>query len=133
MPPGRSLVAVAAGDRWLVAFILATLGVLAAGSYARQVARDAAQRARRGEAATTRGVRRRAGVLIALGPGIGFATSPTFGEHAWLIAGGAVALAALGTWAERQQDPDRLTAAMIGVAAATAVVAGVRFGPPGVR
>src|SRR5450759_3700004 len=106
MPIGPAPVAVAAADRWLLAFSLATLAVLAVGSFARRVARTGAARARRGEARSTPGVRRRAGVVVAL--------------------------AVLGAWAERHRDPDRFAAVMIIVAAAIAVVGGVRFGPTGV-
>jgi UDP-N-acetylmuramyl pentapeptide phosphotransferase/UDP-N-acetylglucosamine-1-phosphate transferase len=132
VPIGLAPVAVAAGDRWLLAFSLATLAVLAVGSFARRVARTGAARARRGEAPSTPGVRRRAGVVIVLGPVIGFATSPTLGEHTLLVVGGAVALAVVGVQVERRPEADRLVAVAIVVAAALAVAFGVRFGPTGV-
>jgi UDP-N-acetylmuramyl pentapeptide phosphotransferase/UDP-N-acetylglucosamine-1-phosphate transferase len=129
MPGGSLFVAVAATDRWLLAFILSMLAVLAAGALARRAARAASARGPRRQPAR---VRRRAGALIALGPVIGFATSPTLGERAWLIALGAPALAAVGLAAERRPDADRRVAVGITGAAALAVLAGVRAGPTGV-
>lgn len=132
MPPRGALLAIAAGDRWLLAFALATLSVLAAGGFARRVARIHRGRARRDPSRVPPSVRRRAGVLIAAGPMVGFLTSPTLGEHALLAALGAVALAAAATAVERRPDADRFVAALVVAAAAIAVAFGVRFGPTGV-
>src|SRR6516162_1557414 len=121
MPGGPLITAVATADRWLLALILAVLTVLGAGSLARRAARAASTRRRRGAASRPR-VRRRAGILIALGPVIGLAVSPTVGEHAWLIALGAVALAVLGLAVERRPDADRRVAMGISAAAAIAVL-----------
>ncbi len=129
--PSGSLLAIAASDRWLLAFALAALAVLVGGTLLRRAAKHARARARaRGE--ETRGLRRSAGVLLVAGPLVGFLTSPTFGEHALIAVVGAVALAVIGVAADRRPDADRLIFWSILVVATLAVVAGVRVGPTGV-
>ena len=87
MPPALTPLALAVGDRWLIAFSLATAAVLVAGVAVRHVARDARARARaRGE--ETRGLRRNAGVLLALGPLVGFVVAPTLDEGALVVVVG---------------------------------------------
>jgi UDP-N-acetylmuramyl pentapeptide phosphotransferase/UDP-N-acetylglucosamine-1-phosphate transferase len=124
-------VALVASDRWLLTFALAALAVLVAGTLLRRTAREARARARaRGE--ETRGLRRSAGVLLVLGPVIGFATSPTLGEHALVAVLGALALAVVGAVADRRPDGDRLVAIAVVATAAFAVATGVSAGPTGV-
>ncbi len=131
MPPLGFPVAVAAGDRWLLAFALATIAVLAAGAAMRRTAHEARARARaRGE--PTRGLRRGAGILLVLGPLIGFATSPSLGEGALVIAAGSLALGVVGAIADRRPDGDRIASIAILVMAGVAVISGVEAGPTGV-
>jgi UDP-N-acetylmuramyl pentapeptide phosphotransferase/UDP-N-acetylglucosamine-1-phosphate transferase len=132
MRVGTAILGVATANRWLLTFILAILAVLVAGSVTRRVARVVTRRDRRRRRNRTRGVRRRAGVALALGPVIGFVISPTLGEDALLVAAGAVAFALFGVWVDRREDADRLTAGAITVGAAIAVLAGVRLSPTGV-
>jgi UDP-N-acetylmuramyl pentapeptide phosphotransferase/UDP-N-acetylglucosamine-1-phosphate transferase len=132
MSVGTAMLGVATANRWLLTFVLAILAVLAVGSLARRAARVATARHRRRGANRTRGVRRRAGVALALGPVIGFVISPTLGEDALLITAGAVALAVFGVRVDRRADADRLTVGAVAVAAAIAVLAGVRLSPTGV-
>ena len=135
MPPGSPFrlgagaLAVNTENRWLLVFSIVAAMVLVAGTLARRAAR----RTPNEESATSsRGIRRRAGLLLALGPVIGLAFAPSPDTLTVLAALGAVALAVVGALVERAKRADRLTMTVTVVAAAVAVVAGARFGPTGV-
>ncbi len=119
--------AVAAGDRWLLTFALAALTMLVLGWFLRRSAHEARSRGRR-----NRGVRRRAGILILLGPVIGFASSPTFGEGALVATLGAVVLGVVAAVADRQPKGDRIVFVAVLAMAGIAVVTGTQAGPTGV-
>ena len=127
---GADLFAVTTENRWLLLFSVVAAVVLVAGTFARRVARRTLNGDGNG---STRGIRRRAGVLLALGPliGLAFATSPD--TLTVIAAVGSVALAAVGILVERAKRADRLTMTVTVVAAAVAVAAGARFGPTGVH
>jgi UDP-N-acetylmuramyl pentapeptide phosphotransferase/UDP-N-acetylglucosamine-1-phosphate transferase len=138
-------------DRWLLAFAVSVFVVLVGG----WLARDAARRATRvstgpkassgdlgasndvsGDAdapPTVRGIRRRAGALLAVGPLAGFLVDPTARGHVVLAALGGAALATFGALYERRRDFDRTVALVAASAALVALVAGVRFSPTGVE
>ncbi|HXY91648.1 MAG TPA: hypothetical protein VEP49_04170, partial [Acidimicrobiia bacterium] len=120
--PSAVAFAVSTANRWLVLFSIVALLVLVGGFLARRAARRA----------NGNGIRRRAGVLIAIGPLVGLAFAPTFGTLTVVAALGATALAGAGFLVERSSRADRLTMTLTVVAAAVAVAAGARFGPTGV-
>lgn len=131
MPLSLAAVFGAPADRWLVAFALAVFLVLAGGWWARERARKAGSGSADGEA-RVRGTRRRAGVLLAVGPVAGFLVAPGAGDRVLLAALGAVALGVFGAVVERRRDFGRQVAVAAALAALAAVVAGVRFAPTGV-
>jgi UDP-N-acetylmuramyl pentapeptide phosphotransferase/UDP-N-acetylglucosamine-1-phosphate transferase len=115
-------VAVSTANRWLLAGIIAAGVVLGLASYARSKSRRSQQR----------GTRRRAGALVAIGPLVGLVLAPEYGDHAVLIAVGALALALVGVAVERSSRADQSTWLAICIAAVVAVAAGIRLGPTGV-
>jgi UDP-N-acetylmuramyl pentapeptide phosphotransferase/UDP-N-acetylglucosamine-1-phosphate transferase len=125
-------VTVAPGDRWLLAFTLAALLVLAGGAWFRREARERGSRDREAEPAI-RGLRRRAGVLLAIGPVVGLLVAPGAGGHAVVAAVGAVGLAVFGMVTERRRDHARQIALAALLASLLAVVGGVQFEPTGVE
>jgi UDP-N-acetylmuramyl pentapeptide phosphotransferase/UDP-N-acetylglucosamine-1-phosphate transferase len=131
MPWAPPFAVVAANNRWLLGFSIATLLVVAGAAVARRGAQAGRARAgRRGPA--PRGLRRRSGALVAIGPVVGLVVAPDF-EAVMVVAGlGAVALAVFGLVTERQESPQRVTFIWVSIAAAAAVAAGARFGPTGV-
>src|SRR5205823_14036780 len=101
--------AVTGGDRFMLAFSVSTLAVLTGGALVRRAARrrprESAQEPEtepepsgpgRRSSRSSRGVRRRAGSLVALGPIIGLAAGGSPTKLTVVAAVGAVALAALG-------------------------------------
>lgn len=132
MGGGGAILALTAGDEWLLAFAISTLAVLAGCAVTRRRAHVARGKARRGLAPARRGMRHRAGALMALGPVLGFLSSPSLGEHALIVALGAVVLAAFGAAIERRDDADRLVLLGVAVVSIAAVAAGVRLEPTGV-
>jgi UDP-N-acetylmuramyl pentapeptide phosphotransferase/UDP-N-acetylglucosamine-1-phosphate transferase len=131
MPWTRSLAVITASDRWLLGFSIAALFVVAGATAVRRGARLARARAEQRESAL-RGLRRRSGALVALGPAIGLALAPDFEIVMLVTVLGTGALAVLGLVTERASAPQRPTLIAVGLAAAAAVVAGARFGPTGV-
>ncbi len=129
-PPG--VLALSTGNRVLLSASLAALATVAGGSYLRHLARAARARREQDPTATSRGLRRRAGALVSLGPVLGFAlvSSDTTESIAVLVA--VVGLAAFGLWAEDRPESGAVTPGVILGAAVVAVAAGVRFGPTGV-
>jgi UDP-N-acetylmuramyl pentapeptide phosphotransferase/UDP-N-acetylglucosamine-1-phosphate transferase len=131
MPWAPPVAVVAANNRWLLGFSIATLLVVVGAAVARRGAQAARSRAdRRGPA--PRGWRRRSGALVAIGPTVGLIVAPGFEAVMLVAALGAVALAVFGLVTERHESPQRATFISVSVAAAAAVVAGARFGPTGV-
>jgi UDP-N-acetylmuramyl pentapeptide phosphotransferase/UDP-N-acetylglucosamine-1-phosphate transferase len=123
---------VAPGDRWLLAFTIATVLVLVGGIVLR---REARRRGSRGDADRrheVRGLRRRAGALLGLGALVGWLVAPGAGHGAFVAAAGAVALAIVGAVAERWKDFSRQIYVVVLVAAVVAVIGGTRFAPTGV-
>jgi UDP-N-acetylmuramyl pentapeptide phosphotransferase/UDP-N-acetylglucosamine-1-phosphate transferase len=131
MPWVPSVAVIAASDRWLLGFSIAALLVVVGAVIVRRGAQAARERAEdRGE--SRRGMRRRSGALVALGPAAGLVAAPDF-EAVMLIAVlGALALAGFGMVTERHSAPQRATLVAVSVAAAAAIAAGARFGPTGV-
>lgn len=121
----------APADRWLVAFTAAVLVVLVGGWCARLASR-AGGSGDESHHAPVRGVRRRAGALLAVGPLAGVLVAPGAGDHVAVAAIGALGLAGLGLVVELRRDADRLVALVVAGFALGAVVAGVRFAPTGV-
>jgi UDP-N-acetylmuramyl pentapeptide phosphotransferase/UDP-N-acetylglucosamine-1-phosphate transferase len=117
-------VAVSTANRWLLAGIAAVAIVLGLASYAR-----AESRRQEGE---RRGMRRRAGALIALGPLVGLLFAPELGELTLVVALGAIVLAMVGAALERSTRAEQGALVAVLVAAGVAVVAGARLGPTGV-
>lgn len=117
-----------AADRWLVAFSVSVLVVLVGASVFRHLARTHA----RDPEDRHRGTRRRAGVLLAVGPVVGFLVAPAAGAHVGVAAVGAVALGVFGVVLERRPQVGRLVAVAAAVVALVAVADGVRFAPTGV-
>jgi len=117
-----------AADRWLAAFSISVLVVLAGASVFRHLARTHA----RDPDDQRRGTRRRAGVLLAVGPVVGFLVAPGAGAHVGIAALGAVGLGAFGVAFERRQHFGRWSALAVAVVALLAVVDGLRFAPTGV-
>ena len=128
---GAGALAVSTENRWLLVFSIVAAVVLGAGTLARRAARRQSDGNGNGGTAS-RGIRRRAGVLLALGPLIGLALAPSPDTLTVVAAVGAAALAAVGVVVERAAHADRLTMAATVIAAAVAVIAGARFGPTGV-
>jgi UDP-N-acetylmuramyl pentapeptide phosphotransferase/UDP-N-acetylglucosamine-1-phosphate transferase len=131
MPWAPSLAVITASDRWLLGFSLASLLVVAGAMAVRRGARIAKARTQQREPAP-RGLRRRSGALVALGPAIGLALAPDFEIVMPITVLGAVALAVFGLVTERESAPQRATLLAVALAAAAAVAAGARFGPTGV-
>jgi UDP-N-acetylmuramyl pentapeptide phosphotransferase/UDP-N-acetylglucosamine-1-phosphate transferase len=127
----RTVAALAVGDRWLLTFIVTVVAVLFAGGQIRRVARVARARSR-AAAHAPRHLRRRAGALIALGPVVGLAISPTLHEHALVAAVGGAALAIVGWRVDRTQGADRVIVGAVLATAAIAAASGVALGPTGV-
>src|SRR6478609_11960144 len=122
---GAGALAVSTENRWLLVFSIVAAVVLGAGMLARRAARRQSGGNGNGNGATaTRGIRRRAGVLVALGPLIGLALAPSPDTLTVVAAVGAAALAVVGVAVERVARADRLTMAATVVAAAVAVIAG---------
>jgi UDP-N-acetylmuramyl pentapeptide phosphotransferase/UDP-N-acetylglucosamine-1-phosphate transferase len=136
MPPGSPFrlgagaLAVSVENRWLFVFSIVAAMVLVAGTLARRAARRSPNE---DGSTSSRGIRRRAGVLLALGPLIGLALAPSPDTLTVVAAVGAVALAGVGVAVERAKRADRLTMTVTIIAAAVAVAAGARFGPTGVE
>src|SRR5262245_13649017 len=131
MPWAPPVAVVAASNRWLLGFSIATLLVVVGAAVARRGAHAARSRAhRRGPA--PRGWRRRSGALVAIGPAVGLLVAPGFDAVMLVAALGAVALAVFGLVTERLDSPQRVAFISVSIAAAAAVVAGARFGPTGV-
>jgi UDP-N-acetylmuramyl pentapeptide phosphotransferase/UDP-N-acetylglucosamine-1-phosphate transferase len=131
MPWAPPVAVIAASDRWLLGFSIAALLVVAGALIARRGAQAARDRAHGGGPAR-RGMRRRSGALVALGPAVGLVVARDF-EVVMLVAVlGALALAVFGLATERQSAPQRATVVAASIAAAAAVAAGARFGPTGV-
>ena len=128
---GAGALAVSTENRWLLVFSIVAAVVLGAGTIARRAARRQSDGNGNGGTAS-RGIRRRAGALLALGPLIGLALAPSPDTLTVVAAVGAAALAAVGVVVERAARADRLTMAATVIAAAVAVIAGARFGPTGV-
>lgn len=128
-PPLGALLG-ALSDRWLLAFAVAALVVLAGGWVARNAARKGANAP--DSDAQVRGLRRRAGALLAAGPVAGFLVAPTAGNHVAIAAAGALALAIFGAVFERRRDFGRWVALAAAGAALFAVGGGVRLEPTGV-
>jgi UDP-N-acetylmuramyl pentapeptide phosphotransferase/UDP-N-acetylglucosamine-1-phosphate transferase len=131
MPGAPPLAVIAASDRWLLGFSIAALLVVAGALAARSGVQRARSR-RAGDEPAPRGVRRRSGALVALGPAVGLAVAPDFDAVMLVAALGAVALAGFGLVTERHPSPQRATVVAVSIAAAVAVAAGARFGPTGV-
>ena len=133
MPPAV-VIAASAVDRWLVAFAVATVAVLAIGTFARRAAQQRSGQPEPADAPTG-AIRRRAGAVVALGPLIGLLLAPALLHVPAAVAVaalGAVALAAVGWFVERSERADQATFVATALAALAAVIAGVRFGPTGV-
>src|SRR5215207_3937618 len=125
--------AVAAWDRWILAFSIAAGLVLIGGAFARRYARRGPKPAERTDRRDNRkGIRRRAGALLALGPLAGLALAPVVGSMALLVALGGTVLALFGMVIERSPHADVLALGGIAVAAGVAVAAGAELGPSGV-
>jgi UDP-N-acetylmuramyl pentapeptide phosphotransferase/UDP-N-acetylglucosamine-1-phosphate transferase len=131
VPPAVVAALVAPGDRWLLAFVLATVVVLVGGAEVRRIARRRGGRDRNQEP-EVRGLRRRGGALLAAGPLVGLLVAPAAGDRAALAAIGALALGIFGAATERRRDFTRQVWWVALGAAVVAAVAGVRFGPTGV-
>jgi UDP-N-acetylmuramyl pentapeptide phosphotransferase/UDP-N-acetylglucosamine-1-phosphate transferase len=131
MPWGPPLAVFTASDRWLLGFSIATLLVVAGAAMARRGARHARVRAQRREP-VQRGLRRRSGALVALGPVVGLIVAPDFHAVMLIAALGSLALAVFGLVTERHAEPQRATFLVVSAAAVIAVAAGARFGPTGV-
>jgi len=123
---------VAPGDRWLLAFLVATVLVLVGGTVFRAQARRTGSRGDAEDRHEVRGVRRRAGALLGLGPLVGWLVAPTAGHGAFVAAAGAVVLAIVGAVSERRRDFTREIYLVVLVAAVVAVIGGARFAPTGV-
>src|SRR5829696_1843313 len=128
-----SVLAVEVANRWLLAFSIAALVVLLAAAIMRREARLT----RLGERGTharpkRRTYRRRAGVLLALGPVIGLAAAPFASALTITIAVGAAILAAVGLVVDQSKRAELLKLLATLVAAGAAVLAGASFGPTGV-
>ena len=106
--------------------------VLIGGTVFRGAARRHGRRGDEERQHEVRGLRRRAGALLALGPLVGWLVAPAAGHGAFVAAAGAVALAILGAFAERRRDFSRQIYLAVLVAAVVAVIGGVRFAPTGV-
>jgi UDP-N-acetylmuramyl pentapeptide phosphotransferase/UDP-N-acetylglucosamine-1-phosphate transferase len=128
MPFGHGVVALTSENRWLLVFTVVAAIVLVGGAAARRAARRNST-----DSGNGRGVRRRAGALVALGPLIGLALAPSPGTLAVVAAVGGALLAVVGMAVERTKRADRSTMAATVAAAAVAVIAGARFGPTGVE
>src|SRR5215211_8693592 len=104
MPWAPPVAVIAASDRWLLGFSIAALLVVVGAVIARRGAQTARERTHGGEPAR-RGMRRRSGALVALGPAVGLVVAPDF-EVVMLVAVlGALALAVFGLATERQSAP----------------------------
>jgi UDP-N-acetylmuramyl pentapeptide phosphotransferase/UDP-N-acetylglucosamine-1-phosphate transferase len=131
------VLAVAAWNRWLLAFSVAAGAVLLGG----MLARSAAQRVPKMRAPAdsddserrAAGIRRRGGGLLALGPLIGLALAPTTGRITVVLALGGAGIAVFGMIIERSSHADSLALIGVAVAAAVAVAAGAELGPTGVH
>ena len=131
MPWAPPVAVVAASNRWLLGFSVAALLVVVGAEVARRRSKAVRERAgRRGPA--PRGLRRRSGALVALGPAVGLIVAPEFDAVMLVAAVGAVALALFGLVTERHESPQRATFVSVSIAAVVAVAAGARFGPTGV-
>src|SRR6476619_6665723 len=100
---GAGALAVSTENRWLLLFSIVAAVVLGAGMLARRAARrqSGGTGNRNGNGGTaTRGIRRRAGVLVALGPLIGLALAPSPDTLTVVAAVGAAALAVVGVAVE---------------------------------
>ncbi|MFN8024865.1 MAG: DUF4012 domain-containing protein [Acidimicrobiia bacterium] len=128
------VIAASAANRWLIAFTVSVAVVLVLGVLARRAAQGRSSRSSSSEGSHS-GIRRRAGAAVAVGPLVGLLVAPDLLHVPKLVvvaALGAAALAAVGWFAERSEDADRITFVATVVAALVAVVAGARFGPTGV-
>lgn len=132
MPIAPVAAVVAPGDRWLLAFVLATLVVLVGGAWVRRLARHRGGRDRDQEP-EIRGLRRRGGALLATGPLVGLLVAPLAGDRAALAALGAVALGVFGAVTERRRGFTPEVWLVVLGAAIVAAIVGVRFGPTGVE
>jgi UDP-N-acetylmuramyl pentapeptide phosphotransferase/UDP-N-acetylglucosamine-1-phosphate transferase len=130
MLPAPPTGALAASDRWLIAFAGAVGLVLVGAGLLRRAARAARDRAANG--GPTARIRRRAGALIVAGPLLGLALAPEPDAVVVIAAVGAAALAGVGLLADRRPGADRLVPLAVGIGGAAAVVAGLRFVPTGV-
>ena len=122
------VITASAANRWLIAFAVAAVVTLALGAVMRREAKARKQRAH----PDSGGIRRRGGVVVALGPLIGLAVAPDLPKLVVVAALGAAGLALVGWFSERSEKADEITFAATVVASVVAVVAGARFGPTGV-
>ncbi|MDQ1429424.1 MAG: hypothetical protein QOF40_26, partial [Actinomycetota bacterium] len=130
-----AVLAVAAGNRWLLIFSITALVVLVGGSVLRKMARGTSS-PKDGENGGERrrgGIRRRGGGLLAVGPLVGLALAPHFTTPVVLVAVGGAVLVAYGLLIERSPRGDMLAAAGVAAMAAVAVATGVELGPTSVR
>src|SRR5215210_6160345 len=128
MPSAPPLAVITASDRWLLGFSVAALLVVTGAVAVRRGARVARKGSQRRDSGP-RGIRRRAGALVALGPAVGLAFAPEFDVAMLTAVLGALALAAFGLLTERDAAPQRATLVAVSLAAVAAVAAGPRFGP----
>jgi UDP-N-acetylmuramyl pentapeptide phosphotransferase/UDP-N-acetylglucosamine-1-phosphate transferase len=131
MPSAPPLAVITASDRWLLGFSVAALLVVAGALVVRRGARVNRARSQRREPGL-RGIRRRSGALVAIGPAVGLAFAPEVDAVVLVAVLGALALAVFGLVIERDAAPQRATLAVVSFAAVAAVAAGTRFGPTGV-
>jgi len=131
MPSAPSLAVITASDRWLLGFSVSALLVVAGAVAVRRSARVARARSQSREPGL-RGIRRRSGALVALGPAVGLAFAAEFDAVILVAVLGALALAVFGLVTERDASPQRATLVLVSLAAVAAVAAGARFGPTGV-
>ena len=118
--------AAATANRWLLAFIVGAVVVLATGYVVRR--RTGVSTAATGP----RSVRRRAGALLSLGGLVGLAFAPSAGDLTLVVALGAPVVAGMALLVDAAALPSRATLALVAVAAAGAVAAGAELGPTGV-
>jgi UDP-N-acetylmuramyl pentapeptide phosphotransferase/UDP-N-acetylglucosamine-1-phosphate transferase len=131
MPWVPSFAVITASDRWLLGFSVAAVLVVAGAAAVRRAAR-LARRGSQSREPGLRGLRRRSGALVALGPAVGLVFAPEFDAVMLAAVLGALALAAFGVLTERDAASQRATLVAVALAAVAAVAAGARFGPTGV-
>ncbi|HEX3454690.1 MAG TPA: hypothetical protein VHS03_08695, partial [Gaiellaceae bacterium] len=107
MPGTVVVAAVTTADRWLATFSFVAVAIVAVGALLRRSAQGDHRRTRQPEGRrghrTTRSVRRRGGVVLALGPLVGLAFAPARDDLVVIMAVGAAVLALLGALTERRK------------------------------